>query len=402
MRTPQPPRATLRAEDAPTGRDPQGPGEAAARAPKPKRKGHGRHPVTAYDARHIGVPHEALHAGDRCPGCGRGNLHRLEQPAQYLRVFGQAPLIAICWDCERMRCGACGQVFTARPPEAARGPKYSDSAASMMALLRYGTGVPLSRLGRLQDSLGIPVPASTQWDVVLERVTALVPIYDALVRRGADGSILHNDDTCMRVLEFMGKRRATLLATGRLPDPDRTGLFTTAIVAITGAGPVALFVTGRQHAGEHLTAVLEERSAGLGPPILMCDALERNVPKGHAVIESNCLAHGRRHIVDEAERFPSECRHVLEQLRVVFGNEARCKENGWSGEARLRVHQAHSGPVMASLDGLDERTARREADSSRTPGWDRPSTICCGGGTSSRCSCACAMRPWKITSASGR
>ena len=306
------------------------------------------------------MPHETLHAGDRCPGCGRGNLHRLEQPAQYLRVFGQAPLIAICWDCERTRCGACGQVFTARPPEAARGPKYSESAASMMALLRYGTGVPLSRLGRLQASLGMPVPASTQWDVVLERVAALVPIYDELVRRGADGSILHNDDTFMRVLEFMGKRRATLLATGRLPDPARTGLFTTAIVAITDAGPVALFVTGRQHAGENLTAVLEERSAGLGPPILMCDALERNVPTGHAVIESNCLAHGRRHIVDEAERCPSECRHVLEQLRVVFGNEARCKEKGWSGEARLRVHQAHSGPVMASLEAwmneqLDEK-----------------------------------------------
>lgn len=338
----------------------QGNGEAAASEPKPTHPGHGRNPVTAYDARHIGVPHETLHAGDRCPGCGRGTLHRLDQPARYLRVFGQAPLIAICWDCECTRCGACGQVFTARPPEEARGPKYSESAASMMALLRYGTGVPLSRLGRLQESLGIPVPASTQWEVVLERVASLGPIYEELVRRGADGSILHNDDTFMRVLEFMGKRRAKLLASGRLPDPDRTGLFTTAIVSITGAGPVALFLTGRKHAGENLTDVLEERSAGLGPPIQMCDALERNVPKGHDVIESNCLAHGRRHIVDEAESFPSECRHVLEQLRVVFGNEARCKEKGWSGEERLRFHQEHSGPVMASLEAwmneqLDEK-----------------------------------------------
>lgn len=329
---------------------PAGDGDAAAKRPKSKRRGHGRHPASAYDARHIGVPHGTLHPGDLCPDCVRGKLYRLADPARYLRIFGQAPLIAICWDCESMRCGACGQIFTASPPEEAQGPKYSESAASMMALLRYGTGLPLNRLGRLQESLGVPVPASTQWEVVLARVTALVPVYEELVRRAADGSVVHNDDTYMRILEFMGKRRAKLLASGRLPDPDRTGLFTTAIVSITGAGPIAMFATGRQHAGENLSEVLEERSTALGPPIQMCDALDRNLPKGHEVIESNCLAHGRRHIVDEAESFPSECRHVLEQLGMVFHNETLCKENGWSGEERLRFHQEQSGPVMASLE----------------------------------------------------
>jgi hypothetical protein len=207
----------------------------------------------------------------------------------------------------------------------------------------------LHRLARLQESLAVPVPASTQWDVVLERMAVLLPVYQELVRRAADGSIVHNDDTFMRILEFMGRRRAKLLASGKLPDPDRTGLFTTAIVSITPAGPIAMFATGRQHAGENLADVLEERSAGLRSPIQMCDALERNLPKGHRVIESNCLAHGRRHIVDQAESFPSECRHVLEQLQVVFHNEALCKTERWSGEERLRFHQEESGPVMDSL-----------------------------------------------------
>lgn len=45
----------------------------------------------------------------------------------------------------------------------------------------------------------------------------------------------------------MGKRRAELLAHGALPDPDRTGLFTTGIVSITAAGPIALFFSGRKH-----------------------------------------------------------------------------------------------------------------------------------------------------------
>lgn len=365
--------------EATAGREAQGSGEAAAS--RPKRKGHGRHSVTAYQARHIGVPHATLHAGDRCPRCGRGKLHRLAAPARHLRVFGQAPLIAICWDCERTRCGACGEVFTAHPPEEARGPKYAASAVSMMALLRYGTGLPLHRLGRLQKSLGIPLPASTQWEVILERVAALVPIFEELVRRAAAGSILHNDDTFMRILELMGRRRAKLLASGELPDPDRTGLFTTAIVSITGGGPIALFLTGRQHAGENLTAVLAQRPPSLGPPIQMCDALERNLPQGHEVIESNCLCHARRHIVEQVENFPSECRQVLEQLGIVFANEALCKRNGWSGEERLRFHQERSAPVMVGLEAwmkaaLDERRIEPNSGLGQAfnywlPRWDK-------------------------------
>jgi hypothetical protein len=167
----------------------------------------------------------------------------------------------------------------------------------------------------------------------------------------------------MRILEFMGKRRAQLLASGQLPDPDRTGLFTTAIVSITTAGPIAMFSTGRQHAGENLAEVLEERSEALAPPIQMCDGLDRNLPKGHKVIESNCLSHGRRHVVDEAESFPAECRHVLEQLQVVFANEALCKEKGWQGEERLRFHQEQSGPVMASLEAwMNEQLAEKRIE----------------------------------------
>jgi hypothetical protein len=45
----------------------------------------------------------------------------------------------------------------------------------------------------------------------------------------------------VRILSFMGERRAKLLQAGELPDPDRTGLFTTAIVSNTEYRTVALF-----------------------------------------------------------------------------------------------------------------------------------------------------------------
>jgi transposase len=340
--------ATGEKPDAGNGEDggtERGGGDATSR-----RKGHGRIPAAAYPkGRHVAVGHEKLHPGDTCPQCACGKLHPLPEPARIVRIFGQAPLCATTWECERLRCGACGEVFTARAPAEAQGQKYADSAASMMALLRYGAGMPLNRLARLQANMQTPLPSSTQWEVVRDRVDGLRPVHDELVRRAAAGRVVHNDDTHARILELMGKRRAALLAAGELPDPERTGLFTTGVVADTASGPIVLFFTGRKHAGENLAALLSVRDSSLGPPMQMCDGLSRNLPKGHSVVLGNCLAHGRRHVVEEAENFPAESRHVLEALRDVFRNEARCHELALTPEQRLELHQRESAPVMGAL-----------------------------------------------------
>lgn len=313
-------------------------------------KGHGRIPAQAYpDARHVDVAHETMHAGGICPCCARGKLFEMSEPSTIVRIFGQAPLAAVQWDCQRLRCGGCGGVFTAKAPEEAQGPKYDDSAASMMALMRYGTGMPLNRLAHLQKNMQAPVPASTQWEVVRDRAKDLQPVYDELVRRAASGRVVHNDDTHARILAFMGERRAELVKDGELPNPERTGLFTTGVVAETSDGAVALFFTGRQHAGENLADVLAERARELGPPVQMCDGLDRNLPKGHDVILANCLCHGRRQFVDEANNFPAECRHVLEELRIVFRTEVKCRRRKLAPDERLALHQQESAPVMERL-----------------------------------------------------
>jgi transposase len=341
------------------GRDGAPQGDAGA--PR-TRKGHGRIGAAAYP--HAGcthVEHDRAHVGDTCPQCSHGRLYRLREPERIVRITGQPPLVARTWELDRLRCSGCGGVFTAPAPPEAQGPKYDERAAAIMALLRYRVGTPLHRLDRLQRNLETPVPASTQWEVVRDHVDAVVPVHDELGRRAASGRLLHNDDTSVRILEFMGKRRAELVANGELPDPDRTGLFTTGFVSITADGPIALFSSGRKHSGENFTALLAARDPGLPPPIHMCDGLDRNRPHGHAVIEDNCLAHGRRHIVDEAENFPAECRHVLEALGKVFKIDEQCKEQALSDDERLAVHQRDSAPVMAEL----QRWLRTELDEKR-------------------------------------
>jgi transposase len=133
------------------------------------------------------------------------------------------------------------------------------------------------------------------------------------------------------------------------PEGERTGMFTTGIVSTREGHKIALFLSGRRHAGENLKDVLLRRAAELPPPIQMCDALARNLPGELATIVANCLAHGRRQFVEVADRFPKECRHVLESLSAIYHNDAMAREQKLSPEGRLCFHQAESSPVMEEL-----------------------------------------------------
>ena len=140
------------------------------------------------------------------------------------------------------------------------------------------------------------------------------------------------------------------------------GLFTSGVVALRDGHRVALFFSGRRHAGENLAQVLKHRAAELPPPIQMCDALSRNLPGELQTIVANCLAHARRQFVDVYDRFPEPCRHLLETLAVVYRNDAVARERQLSPEARLQFHQEASGPTMQELHDwltrqLDEKRA---------------------------------------------
>jgi transposase len=104
-----------------------------------------------------------------------------------------------------------------------------------------------------------------------------------LIRQAAQGEVLHNDDTGMRVLKME-----------REPGDKRTGVFTSGIVSTAAGRRIALYFTGRQHAGENIGDVLRQRLEESGPVIQMCDALSWNVsklPKNVELLVAHCLAH---------------------------------------------------------------------------------------------------------------
>jgi len=227
----------------------------------------------------------------------------------------------------------------------------------MIALLKYGSGLPFNRLEQLQASLGVPLAASTQWEIVDDAANKVVPAWQQLVRQAAQGSVLYNDDTTAKILSLIKEQM-----TGD-NDSSRSGMFTTAILSAVDDKKIALFFTGRNHAGENLAQVLGQRQSGLDPPIQMCDALSRNLPNDFVTLLANCLIHARRNFVDVLASFPEQAQFVIETLADVYKNDQVTKDQQLSAQDRLVYHQTHSKPLMQELKRwLDDQLNEKKAE----------------------------------------
>ena len=326
--------------------------EVVVPVPKPRPPGHGRNAAQAYSgAPIVECVSPDLEPGDRCPECNKGKVYD-SPPKSLVKVVGQAPLGATVYRVQRLRCRLCDAVFTAPLPAAVASlPKYDSSCASMIAVLRYGSGLPHFRLEGLQASLYIPLPDATQWDIVAKAAPSPRAVFEELIRQAAQAPLLHSDDTPMKVLSLM-KERERAEAGG--VKPVAKAINTSGIVAVLQDNEneqrkVVLFFTGHAHAGKNMERVLAHRAKELAPAMHRCDALAANVAGEFTTILANCLAHGRRQVVDVAEQFPEAARHVVEALAEVYKHDAQCREEAYSPEQRLSFHQQHSQLVMEDL-----------------------------------------------------
>jgi hypothetical protein len=213
----------------------------------------------------------------------------------------------------------------------------------------------------MQMSQGVPMPIGTQWELLSEYREEVEPVIGTeLLRQAACGSVMHNDDTPARILAVEKDiREQEAKADGK---KMRTGVFTTGIVSVKEDCRIALFFSGREHAGENLQKVLDLRPADLPAPIQMSDALSRNVPESKTVW-SNCNSHGRREFVDIADHFPVECTHVLDTIKQVYKYEADTVEQDMSAQQRLLYHQEHSRPLMEDLKcWMEQKITNKEVE----------------------------------------
>jgi transposase len=319
------------------------PPPAAALTPevpqKPRKpvKGHGRLKATDYTgAEVIHCPHH-LRPGDVCPECHRGKVYAVD-PAQRIVFTGQAPLLATRYELERLRCALCSAYFTASAAVDTRA-KYTPSAKSMLAILHGRMGTTYYGLAQLQANLGMPLPLSTQCQVIESMMGPLYAIEMQLAIRAANGNLLCQDDTWVRIL--------TLMKENQVLDPERRGMYTSAFVS-GGEHPIVLFLSGRQHAGENFDDLMLQREAA-EPLTRMADALSANRKHRVAAINAKCNAHAFRRFRSIAALFPEVCGTVMDLYAQVYEHEAHCVEHALDDSARLAYHQRHSEPLMNRL-----------------------------------------------------
>jgi hypothetical protein len=340
-----------------------------------KRPGHGRLGADAYmGAESVECRHEELAPGDRCPLCGYGTLYQLP-PSRPIRIDGHAALSAIRYEVERLRCSACGEVFAAKTPVEAGTSKYNAAARAAIVMNRYFLGVPFYRLEAYQALVGVPVPDATQWDQVEHVADCAYMVFEYLVYLAAQGQLIYQDDTPVRILSLI-QENAQLQQRQESTRPDtesseRTGMQSTALVVKADGHTICLYFSGRNHAGENLRALLEQRREGLDKPLVMSDALSRNeVASGvgsvwdeAGLIRCHCLAHARRKFSDIEETFPDACQEVIGVLKQVFDHEEAAQKAHLSDAERLAHHQTYSEPLLKTLESwMQKQFQEREVE----------------------------------------
>ena len=230
--------------------------------------------------------------------------------------------------------------------------------------------MPTNRLAQMQQDVGVPLPAGTQWELMHAHAQELEPVWEEFLCQAANGDLFHNDDTTARILS-LEKQIREAEASSTPSAKQRTGVFTTGIIAKRQERTFALFFSGGQHAGENLQALLDRRSPDLATPIQMCDGLSRNKPATAATNMANCNSHGRRGFVTVADAFPAECAHVLETMREVYKYDDQTRREAMSDQQRLLFHQQHSGPLMPARR-TEQRPGRSDHLRAQTLGAPDP------------------------------
>ena len=307
--------------------------------PEEEKPGHGRLGADEYTgAEQVVCRHHDLQPGDTCPDCLKGRLYTVD-PLKRVVVDGRPPLFATLFIIEVLRCALCGQRFRAQAPVDIT-QKYTAFSKSVLAYLHCGSGQPYNRIAIMQEMMGMPVPASTQSDLLESMMGPLYPVFDRLIWHAANSDCIYQDDTFVNILSLIQENKTC--------EPDRKGMSSSGFVT-EGEHPIALFFPGRQHAGEHFDKIMTHRSEDLDDIIRMADALNANSKHQHSAQKAKCNSHAVRRFKPISTLFPQQCHEILHRYSEVYQHEAYCKNNKLTPDERLVYHQKHSGPIMEQM-----------------------------------------------------
>ena len=103
--------------------------------------------------------------------------------------------------------------------------KYDAKAKAVVTLNRIQMGIPMYRQEKYQAQIGVPLPQSTQWDLIESVANSVSPVYDALITKAAQGSLFYIDDTWARILKVIENNKKASKKS------EKKGMHTTGIIS---------------------------------------------------------------------------------------------------------------------------------------------------------------------------
>ncbi len=288
-----------------------------------------------------------------CACCGGTRLTRLgEDVTETLEVVPRTWKVVqhvrekfSCRDCERV----------SQPPAPFHVTPRGWAGPSLLAMIlfeKFGQHQPLNRQAERYGREGVPLSLSTLADQVGACMAALMPLFERLRAHVMAAERLHGDDTTVPVLA-RGKTDIARLWTYVRDDKPFGG----------PAPPGAVFHYSRDRGGEHPQSHLAGYSG-----ILQADAyggygkLYEPARAPGPILEAACWAQTRRKFfvladVEGSVRRAAHgktsavlspiCLDAVQRIDALFDIERDI--NGHTVEARHRIRQARSAPLVADL-----------------------------------------------------
>jgi transposase len=270
-------------------------------------------------------------ADRRCPKCGRTDLKPLGTGAESTFYdYKPARLVAVRQVQETLAC-PCGEhvVRAQGPTKWKEKSRYSVSFVAHVVTAKCADSIPLYRLEKEFQRLGVPMNRSSLTDMFHAAADVLEPLSQRLLQKVRHAEVVHADETSLKV-QSKGACRNGFVWTFRTTQPQ----------------PLIAYRFSPSRSGETPKELLGGTSGAL-----VVDGYTgyNSVTAVNGRTRVGCHAHVRRYFFEALQTAP-EARGVLDLIRDMYRVEAAAFEARITGTPKhLELRRLKSSPLREAL-----------------------------------------------------
>jgi transposase len=328
------------------------------KSPPPRqRKGHGRRRLPSTLEREK-VIHDLPEEEKPCPCCGKlrhiigkQTHEQLDYVPAKVKVIEHIRLTYGCLRCETDASADGPQIVTAdKPVQPIEKGLAAPGLLSYVIVSKYGDHLPLHRLERILDRYGIEIARSTMCDWAAQCADVLRPLYDRMVDEVRSSTVIHTDDTPVKVQD----RGRTQTRTGRfwvyLGDTDHPYTVFAYTPSRSRDGPMEFL----RDWGRDKRVYLQADAFGGYDGIYAGEA-------GGRVTEVACWAHARRKFYEARNSDPATSAQALAYIRLLYDVENQAKKGAQLAAKTLPAHEASDRRLHELLAERRSRLREKQA-----------------------------------------